>query len=59
MAWAERGIRAFTLAVVLVVLSTVLVALRFVSRGRILNVLGPSDWFILVNLVGAVEYNAT
>ncbi|KAH6847773.1 hypothetical protein B0I37DRAFT_445966 [Chaetomium sp. MPI-CAGE-AT-0009] len=54
MAWAERGIRAFTVTVVLVVLSTVFVALRFVSRGRILNVLGPTDWFMLLNLVFAL-----
>lgn len=54
MAWAERGIRTFAVAAVLVVLSTIFVALRFVSRGRILKVLGPTDWFMLVNLVGAL-----
>jgi hypothetical protein len=53
MAWAPRGIGAFALAVVLVTLSTVFVALRFVSRGRILHIFGPTDWFMLVTLVGA------
>jgi hypothetical protein len=57
MAWAARGIGAFALAVVLVTLSTVFVALRFVSRGRILNIFGPADWFMLVTLVRAPEYN--
>ena len=52
MAWAARGIGAFALAVVLVTLSTVFVALRFVSRRRILNIWGPTDWFMLVTLVG-------
>jgi hypothetical protein len=55
MAWAARGIGAFALAVVLVTLSTVFVALRFVSRGRILRIFGPTDWFMLVTLVGAAK----
>jgi len=58
MAWAAPGIGAFTLAVVLVVLSTVFVALRYVSRRHILNLWGPTDWFMLVTLVGAMEQDA-
>ena len=55
MTWAAPGIGAFTLAVVLVILSTVFVALRFVSRRRILNIWGATDWFMLVTLVGAMK----
>lgn len=54
MAWAAPGIGAFALAVVLVILSTVFVALRFVCRRCILNIWGISDWFMLVTLVGAM-----
>lgn len=57
MAWAAPGIGAFTLAVVLVILSTVFVVLRFVSRRRILNIWGITDWFMLVTLVGATKQN--
>jgi hypothetical protein len=38
-------------AVFLAVLSSVAVLLRFISRGRILHILGPTDWFIAVTLV--------
>lgn len=55
MAWAAPGVGAFTLAVVLVMLSTVFVALRFVSRRRILNIWGATDWFMLVTLVGTMK----
>jgi len=41
--------------VVLVTLSTVFVALRFVARRRILNIWGASDWLMLVTLVGATK----
>lgn len=40
---------------VLVMLSTVFVALRFVSRRRILNIWGATDWFMLVTLVGTMK----
>jgi hypothetical protein len=55
MGWAAPGIGAFTLAVVLVTLLTVFVALRFVSRRRILNIWGPTDWFMLFTLVSAMK----
>jgi hypothetical protein len=55
MAWAPRGIGAFALAVTLLTLSTVFVALRFVSRRRILNIWGATDWFMLVTLVSEVN----
>lgn len=55
MNWAAPGIGAFTLAAVLVTLSTVFVALRFVSRRRILNIWGATDWFMLVTLVGTMK----
>jgi uncharacterized protein YqfA (UPF0365 family) len=55
MAWAAPGIGAFSLAVVLVILSTVFVGLRFVSRRLFLNIWGATDWFMLVTLVGAME----
>jgi hypothetical protein len=38
--------------VVLTALASIVVALRFISRGCILHVLGPTDWFIAVTLVG-------
>ncbi|KAK4150893.1 hypothetical protein C8A00DRAFT_45787 [Chaetomidium leptoderma] len=50
MAWTERGALAFACAVVMVVLSAVAVALRLVSRGRILRILGPTDWFMVLTL---------
>ncbi|KAM7184552.1 hypothetical protein V8F20_012162 [Naviculisporaceae sp. PSN 640] len=53
MAWAPAGIGAFTLTVVLVTLSTLFVALRFVSRRRILRIWGASDWVMLVTLLFA------
>ncbi|KAK4163738.1 hypothetical protein QBC43DRAFT_263608 [Cladorrhinum sp. PSN259] len=59
MSWAAPGIGAFTLAVVLVTLSTVFVALRFVSRRRILNIWGTTDWFMLVTLFFAFASAAT
>ena len=51
MAWTEQGRSIFAFVVVLSVLSTTAVALRFVCRGRVLHVLGPTDWFLLVTLV--------
>jgi hypothetical protein len=59
MAWAAAGIGAFALAVVLVTLSTVFVVLRFVSRRRIRNIWGASDWFMLVTLTFAFASAAT
>lgn len=52
MEWTGRGARAFAFAVVMLLLSVVAVALRFISRGRILRVWGLSDWFIALTLVG-------
>jgi hypothetical protein len=51
MAWTEQGRSIFAFAVVLSVLSTAAVALRFVCRWRVLHVLGLSDWFLLFTLV--------
>ena len=52
MEWSKRGTHLFAYTVVMAVLSTVAVTLRFFSRGRILRVLGPTDWFLAVTLVG-------
>jgi hypothetical protein len=41
------------------VLSTVAVALRLFSRGRILRVLGPTDWFIAVTLLFSILNTAS
>lgn len=51
MAWTEQGRSIFAFAVVLSVLSTAAVALRFVCRVRALHVLWLSDWFLLFTLV--------
>jgi hypothetical protein len=58
MEWTGRGARAFAFAVVMLLLSVVAVALRFISRGRILRVWGPSDWFIALTLVGDSQHEA-
>ncbi|KAH6842397.1 hypothetical protein B0I37DRAFT_417577 [Chaetomium sp. MPI-CAGE-AT-0009] len=52
MQWSTRGAHLFAFTVVMAALSTVAVTLRFLSRGRILHVLGPTDWFLAVTLVG-------
>jgi hypothetical protein len=52
MHWSGSGTRLFAYTTVMTVFAAVTVALRFVSRGRILRVLGPSDWFLAVTLVG-------
>ena len=51
MAWTEQGRSIFAFTVVLSVLSMAAVALRFVCRGRVLHVLGLTDWFLLFTLV--------
>jgi branched-subunit amino acid transport protein AzlD len=51
--WTDRGARVFALAVAQVVVSTIAVALRLVSRGYILRILGPTDWFMVLTLVSA------
>ncbi|KAK4150892.1 hypothetical protein C8A00DRAFT_36468 [Chaetomidium leptoderma] len=48
MEWTEPASRLFTISVVLVVLSAAFVALRLVSRGWLLRVLGPTDWFMVL-----------
>ncbi len=55
MAWTQQGRSIFAFAVVLSLLSTAAVALRFVCRGRILHVLGLTDWFLLLTLACAPE----
>jgi hypothetical protein len=55
MAWTEQGRSLFAFAVVLSVISTAAVALRFVCRGRVLHVLGLTDGFLLFTLVRAPE----
>lgn len=49
--WTMGGTMVFVCAVLLSVISTVAVALRFFARGYILRVLGPSDWFLFFNLI--------
>jgi hypothetical protein len=51
MAWTKQGRSIFAFVVVLSVLSTTAVSLRFVCRGHVLHVLGLTDWFLLVTLV--------
>jgi len=51
MIWTETGRSIFAFAVVLSLLSAGAVTLRFLCRGRILRVLGLSDWVLLVTLV--------
>jgi MFS-type transporter involved in bile tolerance (Atg22 family) len=51
MEWSDAGKQLVAWAVVLWVLAAAAVALRLFSRGYILHVLGPTDWFIVVTLV--------
>ncbi|KAL2143309.1 hypothetical protein VTI28DRAFT_10552 [Corynascus sepedonium] len=58
MEWSALGTRLFACSAVMVAVSTLAVALRFISRGRILHVLGPTDWFIAATLVFAIVNTA-
>ena len=49
--WSDDVVGLYASIVVLTVLAAISVALRFISRGRILHVLGPTDWFMVVTLV--------
>ncbi|KAK4236996.1 hypothetical protein C8A03DRAFT_16409 [Achaetomium macrosporum] len=51
MEWADHGKRLFIWAVVMWALAAAAVMLRLISRGRILRVLGPTDWFIILTLL--------
>jgi hypothetical protein len=51
MEWTPWGTWLFASSVVMLVLATTAVTLRLISRGRILHVLGPTDWFIVLTLV--------
>ena len=53
MEWTQSGKQVFACAVAQLVVSTIAVALRLISRGRILHILGPTDWFIVLTLVSA------
>ena len=55
MAWTSAGRSIFAFALVSTLLSVVAVTLRFVCRGRLLRVLGASDWFLLATLVRGRE----
>ncbi|EAQ84514.1 predicted protein [Chaetomium globosum CBS 148.51] len=56
MEWSKRGTQLFAGTVLMAALSTIAVALRFFSRGRILRVLGPTDWFLALTLVGTPAF---
>ncbi|KAK4033532.1 hypothetical protein C8A01DRAFT_40011 [Parachaetomium inaequale] len=58
MDWSDRGVRLFAYCVVMAAFSSVAVALRFISRGRILHVLGPSDWFLALTLLSSIANTA-
>jgi hypothetical protein len=59
MQWSTRGAHLFAFTVVMAALSTVAVTLRFFSRGRILHVLGPTDWFLAVTLLFSIVNTAS
>lgn len=50
MEWTDKGARVFACALVLSVIASTAVALRFISRGYILRVIGLTDWFLLLTL---------
>ncbi|KAL2128520.1 hypothetical protein VTI74DRAFT_9080 [Chaetomium olivicolor] len=54
MEWSDRGKRLVATSVVMLFLAAVFVTLRLISRGRILHILGPTDWFIIVTLIVSV-----
>ncbi|GAB1316376.1 hypothetical protein MFIFM68171_06586 [Madurella fahalii] len=51
MEWTDRGTQLFACAVSMTIISTIFVTLRFISRGCVLHVLGPTDWFMAVTLL--------
>jgi branched-subunit amino acid transport protein AzlD len=51
MDWTQSGTQVFACAVAQLLVSSVAVALRLISRGRILRILGPTDWFMVLTLV--------
>ncbi|KAM7206101.1 hypothetical protein V8F20_002883 [Naviculisporaceae sp. PSN 640] len=59
MEWTEAGARVFACAAVLSFIASIAVLLRFIVRGHILRVLGPTDWFLLLNLVFSYANTAT
>ncbi|KAL2128964.1 hypothetical protein VTI74DRAFT_8403 [Chaetomium olivicolor] len=54
MDWTQTGTRVLACAVAQLLVSAVAVALRLISRGRILHILGPTDWFMVLTLVGVI-----
>ncbi|KAK3291051.1 uncharacterized protein B0H64DRAFT_51130 [Chaetomium fimeti] len=56
MAWTDGGPPLFAFSLVMLLLSTVAVTLRFVCRGYILRVLGLSDLFILLTLICSLAH---
>jgi hypothetical protein len=53
MDWTQSGTQVLACAVAQLVVSAVAVTLRLISRGRILHILGPTDWFMVLTLVRA------
>ena len=51
MEWTETGTQVLACAVALLLVSATAVTLRLISRGRILHILGPTDWFMALTLV--------
>ena len=51
MEWKETGTQVLACAVALLLVSATAVTLRLISRGRILHILGPTDWFMALTLV--------
>lgn len=51
MEWTQAGVTVVAVAASLFLVSAFAVTLRLISRGRILHILGPTDWFMVLTLV--------
>lgn len=59
MEWKETGTQVLACAITLLLVSAGAVTLRLISRGRILHILGPTDWFMALTLVRTMAPNST
>lgn len=59
MEWKETGTQVLACAITLFLVSAGAVTLRLISRGRILHILGPTDWFMALTLVRTMVPNST